>query len=67
MMDILDKTESLLAHLICADASGEDCVDAGGRRIFSDGTVFAETDTSVLLPIMDLSPVIESKRGRKAA
>lgn len=56
MKDIIDKTEILLAHLVCADASGDDNVDYGGRRFSSNGAEFAATDVGVKLKFRPMRP-----------
>jgi hypothetical protein len=50
--DLIDATETLLAHLICADASGDDNVDCGGRR----GLLCAEFDAGIKLNLAPMQP-----------
>lgn len=50
--DLIDATETLLAHLICADASGDDNVDCGGRR----GLLYMETDAGTKLSMEPMRP-----------
>lgn len=55
---VLSATESILTHLICADASGEDNIEIGGKRFASDGTGQSEQDAGSLLDFEPERPSI---------
>lgn len=56
MTDLIDKTETLIAHLLCADARVEDSADMGGRRVLDSGMEFAEQDVSTLIKFEPMYP-----------
>lgn len=55
MTDLIDKTETLIAHLLCADASGYDNV-TGNRRKFDNGAEFEEVDIGLALKFLPMRP-----------
>lgn len=48
----LDTTTDLLTHLVCADATGEDCIQTGAKR----GLYYEEVDAGSILKLEPMFP-----------